>query len=60
MNKPVSGFTTLFALALSFGLIWLGVHGVDIPKLANAFFGLIILGMALGLVFGFIGSILRR
>lgn len=59
MNKPVSGFLVFFALAVSAGLIWLGMEGVDIPQLANAFFGLVLLVGAGGVVLGFIAALLR-
>lgn len=59
MNKPVSGFTVFFAMAISFGLIGLGMSGVDITRLANAFFGLVILGVAAAIVLGFISALLR-
>ncbi len=60
MNKPVSGFTTFMALAISFGLIALGVSGVDIGRLANAFFGLVIVVVVSIMAIGFIASLFRR
>lgn len=59
MNKQVSGLTVLFAMVISFSLIGLGMMGVDVTRLAHAFFGLVILVVALGVVFGFITSIFR-
>jgi hypothetical protein len=59
MHKPVSGFTTAFALAISFGLIWLGVSGVDVHQLSRAFFGFVGLVLAGGFVIGFISGLLR-
>ena len=58
MNARVSNFTVIFALAISFGLIWLGISGVDIPQLANAFFALVLLVGAGGVVLGFIASLI--
>ncbi len=60
MNKPVSTLLIVFALAISIGLIALGVAGVDIPRLGRAFFGLVMLVIAVGVVFGLIASLLRR
>ena len=59
MNERVSNFTVVFALVISFGLIWLGISGVDIPQLANAFFGLVLLVGVGGVVLCFIASLLR-
>jgi hypothetical protein len=59
MNKPVATFTIVFALAISFGLIAAAVAGVDIPRLGRAFFGLVVLLLAGGVVAGFISSFLR-
>ena len=59
MNERVSNFTVVFALVISFGLIWLGISGVDIPQLANAFFGLVLLVGVGGVVLGFIASLIR-
>lgn len=59
MNEQVSGFMTAFALAISAGLIWLAVEGVDIVRIANAFFVLIALvGVAI-LLGGFVLSLFR-
>lgn len=59
MNKPVSGYLVFFALAVSAGLIWLGMAGVDIGQIARAFFGAAVLVVAGGVVFGFIAALLR-
>ncbi len=60
MNKPVSGYLVVIALVISFGLIWMGIAGVDIVRLGRAFFGLVLLTIAGGVVFLFITSLFRR
>jgi hypothetical protein len=59
MNKPVSGFTVAFALAVSFGLIWLGLSGIDVEKLAHAFFGMVLVGLAAVMLMGVVLSFFR-
>lgn len=60
MNKHVSRFTIFFAMAISFGLIGLGMAGVDITRLANAFIGLVLVVIVGGMAVGFIASLLHR
>ena len=60
MNKLVSGYMVFFAMVISFGLIGLGVSGVNITRIANAFFALVALVLVGGITAGFIASFLRR
>lgn len=59
MNKPVSAYTIIIALIISIGLIAAAVAGVDIPRMGRAFFGLVGMMVAGGVVVGLIGSFLR-
>lgn len=59
MNKHVSGLTVFFAMAISCGLIGLGVAGVDITRLAHAFFAFVLLAGLGGMALGFIAALLR-
>lgn len=60
MRRHVHPMLTLYAMALSAGLIGLALNGVDVARIARAALGLTVLGLAGVIVMGLIAGLLRR